>query len=214
MSAPRAAPRGLIERVRASYWDFAGAVRGLIAERPSEATLLSFLIIALIAHAFAGVIGLAVAEPRTDVKPAAMQAELQQQILEVLIGRILVGAIGVYLATVIVTWICRAFRGAGGYYETRVGVIWAVLVAAPQILLIAAVGAVGIGLSRSLTGTAAEIALWAASGVQLLLTAVAIAIFAGCVAGAHGFRSPARVLGVSLAIMIGITAVIWGALQL
>ena len=208
--APQAA-RGLFGRIRASYWDFAGSARRMIAERPSEPTLLSFLMVAMAVLAFAGVIQLT-----ASIDPAAPAApdKLQTQIMEVLISRVFVGALSVYLLSAIAAPICRAFGGSGGFYETRVATIWAVLVAAPPLLLSSVASAVGAAASRDLGPAGAEAIYWVVAIVQTVLAALAISIWASCIAGAHGFRSPARVLGVTLAAILAVFAVAWGASQI
>lgn len=203
---PAARPIGLIERVAASYRDVRGAVERLIAERPPDATLLSFLILAMTIHAFGGIIELAAAlDPAAAPEPDA----LQSQVLEVLISRILVGALGVYLGAALLTPIARAFGGTGGWYETRVATIWAVLLAAPPLLLRSIVLAGGAATEQGATGGLRDAAMTAFLVIDVALIASAIALWAGCLAAAHQFRSPARVLGVSVALLASLAGVIW-----
>lgn len=245
--AAKPAPVGLIGRVRASYWDFSGAVRRLIAERPSDAVLLSFLMIALAVQAFGGVIELvARQEPltaapdysraqayrtalahavggvidrfaalRSDpaLAPTFANQKLQTELMEVLVGRILFGALATYLIATLLTPICRALGGKGGYYETRAAVIWGMLVAAPPLFLQSVVSGLRRVAERDFSENTAVALSWGGYIVETVLLALAFVIWAGSLSGAHGFRSPSRVLGVLLAVTMAIAAIVWAAFR-
>ncbi len=201
------APSGLIGRIRASYWDFSGAAKRLIAERPSESTLLSFLMVALLMHAFGGVIEMTARFDPAEPPPPDL---VQEGLMGVLVTRFLVAALAVYLVAALLTPICRAFGGTGGHYESRAALVWGVLVSAPAIFLQSVVSALGTVAARELSQDAFA---WASIGgfaVETVLLALAFVIWAGCIAGAHGFRSQTRVLGVMLAAAIGLAGILWG----
>lgn len=211
-SEPRGAqPTGLIGRIRASYWDFAGSTRRLLAEQPGDPVLLSFLMIAMMMLAFGGVVELVSAhQPDPALSPQEENAKLQTELMEVLISRFLFGALFIYFVATAITPIIRALGGAGGYYETRVAVIWGVLVSAPPVLLYSVIGGLRLLAVRELDETAAIAFSWAGWIVQTVLLALAFVIWASSIAGAHGFRSKAKVLGVMLAFACAFGALLWG----
>lgn len=208
MSADGVASDGLIGRIRGSYWDFAGAARRLIAERPSETTLLSFVMLAMLILAFGGVIDFTA---RQDPAAPLPIEQVQETLLGILISFFLIGALAVYFFSMMVTLAARAFGGAGSYYETRAGVIWGVLVSAPPLFVQQVVGAVRRVAERDLTEGAAVAASWAGYLVETALLALAFVIWAGSIAGAHGFTSSSRVLRVILVAAIVVAAVALGA---
>lgn len=203
----RPARRGLVDRVAAAYWNFSGAAKSVIAERPSDATLLSFLVIA----GFLGLIGVAfelfAALPPGD--PEAAQA-VQRRIGEAFIGRLILFPLAALLFAALIARIARRAGGTGGDYETRAAVAWSMIVAAPALFAATA-------------ATAALIALGADPGLRLAPEApplqpiktaagfLAAYILSAGVAGAHGFASPLRVMLIGLAgiaLLAGLAALV------
>lgn len=180
--------RGVVDRIVAAYWDFAGATRALRDERPSEATLLSFIVIAAL-FAFFG--DLAAQVIRSEGAPLSDNPRV---VTETLVGRMLVFPLGVYLLASVTTPIVARFGGEGSWYDTRLAFAWAAAVSIPSSLLVQISGA-----AASLTG-----APWAPFAAAAPFAALTAYIWASCMAGAHGFSSPIRVLSVALAIVLGL----------
>lgn len=182
--------KGLVDRIVAAYWDFSGSARTLLADRPSEATILSFMLIAAIISYCGDIAAQSFARsgPWTDEELDVLSTQAA--------GRLLVAPLGLYLVSAIVGAIARGFGGVGGWYETRAVMAWSLLVAAPWTLaaqLIA--GAIAAGGSVGDPSQA-----WLGFAATSPLLAIALYIWGACVAGAHGFSSPARVVFVAIAL--------------
>lgn len=189
-----ARPRGLIDRIVGAYWDFSGSTRALLADRPSDATLLSFMLLA----AFVSLCGDIAAQsfarsgPWTDAELDVLTSQI--------VGRLLVGPLGLYLVSALVGAIARGFGGGGGWYETRVAMAWSLLVAAPWTFTAQLVAG---GLGATFAAAGAETA-WIATAATAPLLGTALYIWGACLAGAHGFSSPRLVVGVAIALVAGV----------
>ena len=126
---------GLHERIWLSYRDIRGAIRGLIAERPSEARLLFFVLMSDVIFFFSWTLSLVVAPGRET------KAQLPIEIALMLIVIFLFRTATLYAFSGIVGAICRMIGGKGAWWETRTAVFWASLAAAPVGVLCALIGA-------------------------------------------------------------------------
>lgn len=198
---PRA--RGLIDRVRGAYWDFSGSARALLAERPSEATLLSFMMIFAVISLCGDLAAQAYGRsgPWTDQELDALSSKV--------VGRLLVVPIGFYFCSALIGAVARALGGTGDWYATRAAFVWAMLVAAPLTFASQILGAVAAEAANP--PEAAQTARLLASAP---LSLVALYIWAACLAAAQGFRSPRYVMMVSIGIGAAIAGVGLGLAQL
>ena len=178
---PAPAARGLIDRVLASYKDIPASVRSLIAERPSEATLLSFILIAAVISLCGDIAGRAVAGAgaRSEEELGRLSASM--------VGRLIVFPLAVYLFAAVATPLARAFGGRGDGYDTRVAFAWVAVIAAPVTFAGQILGAMG-DLGPYLTAPLAALGLY---------------MLSACVTGAHGFASTLKVAAVIAAILLG-----------
>ncbi|MBX2854724.1 MAG: hypothetical protein KTR21_07040 [Rhodobacteraceae bacterium] len=178
---PAPAARGLIDRVLAAYKDIPASVRSLIAERPSEATLLSFILIAAIVNLCGEIAG------RTMTGAGARSEEELGRLSASMVGRLIVFPLAVYLVSAMAYPLVRAFGGRGGGYETRVAFAWAAVIAAPAAFAGQILGASG-DLGPYLTAP---------------LAALGIYMLSACIAGAHGFASTVKVAAAIVVILLG-----------
>lgn len=203
--APATPPRGLIDRIAAAYWNFSGSSRALLAERPSDATLLSFMVIA----AVIGLCGDIAAQtidnpgPRTDADLDKLSGDV--------IGRLLIFPLGVYFLSALASPIARAFGGVGGWYETRLAFAWSAVLTAPWAFAVDVIAAVarasGADGAFGLEGAGAFLA-------ASPLMAVILYVWAGCVAGVHEFSSTLRVALTSAALAAAIFGATYGVFAL
>ena len=178
---PAPAARGLIDRAAAAYKDIPASMRTLIADRPSEATLLSFILLAAMVALCGEIAARALAgeAARSDQELGRLSASL--------LGRMIVFPLAIYMAAAIASPIARAFGGQGGGYETRAAFAWAAVIAAP------------VGFAGQIVGAIGDLGPY----LTTPLAAVGLYIFSGCLAGAHGFSSLVKVAGAVAAILLG-----------
>jgi len=184
-------------RLRLSYSDMRHATRTLIDESPSEPRLLFFVLLSdVIFFLSYGV--------RLVVSPsAATAAVVPAEIGVALVGILLVRTTLMYLFAALVRIVCRAFGGAGSWKETRAGVFWGSLVAAP----VGVVGAVIGGSFAQLESYIPVLGEPAFAMPPLFIGVVAFVYFLSAgVAEAHRFRrtSPLFIVFSLLAIAISI----------
>lgn len=195
--------RGLIDRVRGAYWDFSGSTRALLAERPSEATLLSFMMIFAVISLCGDLAAQAYGRsgPWTDAELDALSSKV--------VGRLLVAPIGFYLCSAVVGAIARALGGTGDWYATRAAFVWAMLVAAPLTFASQILGAVAAEAANppEAAGTARLLA-------AAPLSFVALYIWSACLAAAQGFTSARYVMMVSVGLVAAVGIVGLGLAQL
>ena len=115
----------LWNRIKLSYSDMRKTTRVLIDEHPSEARLLFFVLLSDVVFFLSRGVALVIApgSPAHNILPENIGIWL----VFVFLGRTL----SLYAFSALVAVICRAFGGVGGWRETRTGVFWASLVAAP-----------------------------------------------------------------------------------
>ncbi|MGF1502070.1 MAG: YIP1 family protein [Paracoccaceae bacterium] len=130
-------------RMRLSFRDMRAAVRDLIDEVPSEPRLLFFVLLSdVIFFLSFGV--------RLVVSPSALITDLMNRLPPAiassslgisLVGILMIRTMLMYIFSAVVCIVCRIFGGRGGFRDTRAGVFWASLVAAPVGVIGAAIGA-------------------------------------------------------------------------
>lgn len=125
MSAPRL---GIVPGVGRFYHDPRGSVRAVRAGHPEESTLLAYLMIGLVLILTGRLIQLA------QSYPVGSDAFLPQAGAAVF-GQIFIAPLFCYGLAAFGTLVARLFRGAGGWRDGRLGFFWAILVAAPIIVL-------------------------------------------------------------------------------
>lgn len=115
----------LWSRIKLSYIDMRRTTRVLLDERPSEARLLFFVLLSDVVFFLSRGVALVIApgSPAHNILPENIGIWL----IIVFLGRTLT----LYAFSALVAIVCRAFGGQGGWRETRTGVFWASLVAAP-----------------------------------------------------------------------------------
>lgn len=201
MAPSEPAPAGLIARVRAAYWDFSGAARRILAERPGDAIVLSFILIAGFMR-FAGLtVGAVLVEGRADF--SLMQARLLDNLL------LLPG--GAYVLSLVLDILLRGAGGRGDWTATRLAVGWSLVVAAPLLFALGVIDGVARRGALAPEGSFVTPLLGAAA---LALLGLAAYILSAGLAAAHGFKSPARVLA---GVVIGtiVVSLLWvGGLHL
>lgn len=214
---PDGAPgrRGVVDRVVGSYWNFSGAMRGLLAERPSEASLAGFLALAafFIFLGEAGVLyALAARAPEGGEEGAAYLARISLT----LVVTMSVTMFFAYAVAALTRVALLPLGGTGSWYESRAAVIWALLVGAPAMLVsrgltIATISGAPPEMSlvaledptaRALADPPVTLALAAASEALQLL---ALFILVVCVAAAHGFSRGRLAAGLAVAVAAGAT---------
>lgn len=208
--AQRAAPRvGVVDRLLVSYRRPRAVMAAILAERPGEAILFSFMLLAgLVSLIGAAAEIAALAPPGSESLGAADLADQRRRALfEKLIGAFLLAPLGVYLVAAMATPILRAFGGKGGYYESRAALSWGLLVTSPLSLLVSLLDAATIQLGESASLAAAATLSTLAWGAL----ALALVYWASLIAEAHGFRSTGKVLGGALAGIGAILALLWAA---
>ena len=191
--ATRSERRGLIDRVVGAYWDFSASMRAMLAERPSDGTVLSFILLAAFV-AFCGEVAaqtMARSGPMTDAELDVLTSEA--------VGRLLVAPLGAYLLSAIVAWLARLFGGVGEWYETRLAFGWSMIVSAPLIFAASIAEGLVVASGASVGSSGAVLRVAAAAP----FTIVALYVWAACVSEAHRFSSPRKVL----AVVIGVLAV-------
>lgn len=166
-----------------SYVDMRGETLALIAARPSETVVFSFVMIAALAS-FAGRLAELFAR-QAGGEP--LSAELVRgHVGAVFIGCFLLMPLGAYLLGLIIGAAAQAAGGRGGFYETRLALFWSAAVAAPLMLALSL-----ITVLERLGGVSPEVA----STLGLAPSAYWVYLFASAQAAAHGWASARPVLG-------------------
>lgn len=198
--AERASPprRGVVDRVLASWRRPGATMRALLAERPSEATLLSFMLFAGLIAMVGAAAELAVIPFGEELSAEALADQRRAALLERLIGAFVLTPLGIYLGAAIATPILRTVGGSGGYYESRAAFAWTLLATAPLALIAAFVDAAALRMAEGPARTALGVLALGAS-------ALALVYWAQFTAAAHALRSPARLL----AAVLGLIAALW-----
>lgn len=197
------ARRGLVERMAESYRGPMAAMRRLLAERPSEATLLSLLLLA----AVIGFVGRsfvafgALASSGEPVDPELFRAELAAE----MVGALFFAPLAVYALGALTRLAGRALGGAGDWYACRAACIWAALLSAPALALAQGATAVALANGRADSLIAGAVGLAAALYGGYL--------WSSCVAAAHGLSSARPVYGIAAGVLAAgyLAAAVMGA---
>ncbi|MEM9431493.1 MAG: YIP1 family protein [Pseudomonadota bacterium] len=123
--------KGLGSRIWSSWVNMRAATRELIEENPQEQRLVFFVLLS-------DIIFFLSASLRAAVSPiAGMPEEMPLTIGLVLIGSLFLRTAAMYAFSLLLTVAARIAGGKGSWKDTRTGVFWAALVAAPFGLLMA-----------------------------------------------------------------------------
>lgn len=190
------------KRIVDGWRDMRKSTRRLIAEDPAEARLLFYVMMSDIVTFLSWSL-------KTVVAPAqAAQDRLPIAIAIYLIVMLFARTASMYVLAGVLGTVCKAFGGTGSWRDTRAGVFWGALVAAPFGLLMA-LFAVGLALLEP------YIPILGADWVALppyLISMVPFLLFISVgVAEAHGFRRVGFLFFSMSAVTI---AIIFGALIL
>lgn len=180
MAGGARADRGLAGRVLFSWADMRGAMRWLLDNRPSETTLLVFLVVS---GAFAYLGSLARLRLAPDEGPLT-EAEWNGALLAGIVFFGLLWPLILYLLALLAHGIARAFGGQGNGHASRAAMAWSVLVASP-------VGLVAGTAALLLEGQAPAPVKAALGSVGLVAFVYALGM---CFGEAHGFRGWAVML--------------------
>ncbi|MEM9725067.1 MAG: YIP1 family protein [Pseudomonadota bacterium] len=215
-----AARRGVMDRIWASWRAPRREFAALLAARPGEATLLTFLMIAglfgfMSRFADHAATPLSLSDPvfiaeweqrytdDTGRDPAdlsdaqkraaltqAMDDKLTSERLGMMIGSFIIFPLGVYLLASLAAPVLRWAGGEGGGYGTRAAMAWAAVCVAP------------IGFAAQLALIMASAPPTAETIAGVVLGALWLWFLATFLAEAHGFRSGVKILGVVLAALL------------
>ena len=191
------------QRIGASWRDMRAATRQLIDERPSEHRLIFFVHLSDIIFFVAWSL-------KTVVSPvSALKEHVPLQIGALLIGALLARTLTMYVFSLFLTGVARAAGGKGSWRDTRTGVFWAALVAAPIGLLVALI----TGLMSWLEPT---FPILSADWVALPPTWISLVPFCWFVslglAEAQGFKSHRIAFWtmlVTITVAMGVIALLW-----
>ena len=125
----------LSDRMWLAWQDMRASTRALIDENPSEARLLFFVLLSDVIFFLSRTLSLVVAPGSAASKFLPLEIGLW------LIGVLILRTATLYAFSGLVGLVGRALGGQGSWRETRTGVFWASLVAAPVGVLGALIGA-------------------------------------------------------------------------
>ncbi len=115
----------LKDRIWDAWRDMRASTRRMIAENPSEARLLFFVLMSdlILFLSFA---------VKTVVSPnSVMSSILPDNVALLLVVALLFRTLSVYVFALVVSLILRIFGGTGTFRATRIGIFWGTFVAAP-----------------------------------------------------------------------------------
>ncbi|MBL4872774.1 MAG: hypothetical protein JKY41_05110 [Rhodobacteraceae bacterium] len=134
---------GFLARITDAWKDMPASTRRLIAEHPSEARLLFFVLLSDLVFFLSFSI-------KTVVSPTSIaQSALPDDVALLLVVALMLRTASIYAFSFILALVLRAFGGTGTLKDTRAGVFWGSFVSAPFEVL-AAILAVSIS---SMEGT-------------------------------------------------------------
>lgn len=113
------------QRMKLSFTDMRSATRQLIGENPTEARLLFFVLLSDVIFFLNRGLALVISPG------ASAEEKLPLEIGLWLIAAFFLRTATLYMFSGVVAWVCRLFGGKGSWRDTRTGVFWASLVAAP-----------------------------------------------------------------------------------
>lgn len=115
----------LKDRILDAWSDMRASTQRLEGEQPSEARLLFYVMLSDVIFFLSWTI-------KTVVSPtAAAQAKLPLEIGMWLVLALLVRTSSMYVFAAFMRIVCRIFGGTGTWYQSRIGVFWGALAAAP-----------------------------------------------------------------------------------
>ncbi len=115
----------MLERVLDAWKDMRSSARRMIDEAPNEGRLVFMVLLSDLVFFLSWSI-------KTVVAPMSSASDLIPLEISVwLVGALMLRTACMYTFSLIVYGFCRLFKGQGTWYETRVCVFWAALVAAP-----------------------------------------------------------------------------------
>ncbi|MCL5775893.1 YIP1 family protein [Limibaculum sp. FT325] len=171
-------------RMKLSYIDMRAATRQLIGENPSEARLLFFVLLSDVIFFLNRGVSLV-------ISPGSGASEkLPLEIGLWLVAALFLRTLTLYLFSGAIAFACRMCGGEGSWRDTRTGVFWASLVAAP----IGVIGALIVALFAHLEPYAPILAEPAITLPAHLIGMVFFVFFVSAsVAEAHRFRNTSPV---------------------
>ena len=196
-------------RMRLSYHDMRRTTRALIDEQPSEPRLLFFVLLSDVLFFLSRGVALVVSPSETVEQSLPVPAQLGL----ILILALLLRTLTLYVFAALVCIGGRAFGGRASYKDTRTGVFWASLVAAPVGILGALIGAAFAHLESTSAIFASTLFSWP----PLLIGPVAFVFFLSAgVAEAHRFSrtSPVFIVFSVLTVVALLAAVAFGPMLL
>lgn len=185
---------GLAWRALAAWADLRGSLRAELERGPSEGRLLYYAVLSGLVW-FLGRAALVAWGPEAPALTADM---FRARIAAELVSAVFFRTLALYALAAVIGAVARAAGGTGSWRDSRAALFWAALVAAPAVLAAHL-------LSVLLTGVPGQ-----AGAIAGMLGALAFGWAAAhCIAEAHGFRSPVRVLGVMAALVAAFVGGFW-----
>lgn len=127
----RQSDTGFLARITDAWKDMPASTRRLIAERPSEARLLFFVLLSDLIFFLSFSV-------KTVVSPTSIaQSALPDDVALLLVVALMVRTGAIYVFSFVLALILRAFGGTGTFKDTRAGVFWGSFVSAPFEILAA-----------------------------------------------------------------------------
>ena len=118
-------------RLARSFFDMRATTEELLSERPSEARLLMLVLLSDMIFTLSWAL-------KTLISPTqAATASMGSDVVLWLMVALMLRTTAIYALALVVGIVVKAFGGKATLFETRVGVIWGVFVAAPIGLIIA-----------------------------------------------------------------------------
>lgn len=115
----------LFARVTDAWKDMPASTHRMVAERPSEARLLFFVLMSDLMFFLSW-------SMKTVVSPTSLaESILPDDVALLLVGALLVRTTSIYVFSMVVGLVMRLFGGTGTQKDTRVGMFWGSFVAAP-----------------------------------------------------------------------------------
>ena len=188
------ASSGMVWRVLAAWADLRGSMRAELDRGPTEGRLLYYAVLSGLVWFLGRAALLAWGPAAPAMTPDLFRARIAAELISAVFFRTL----ALYALAAIIGAIARAAGGSGSWRDSRAALFWAALVAAPAILAAHL-------LSVLLTGVPGQ-----AGAIAGMLGALAFGWAAAhCIAEAHGFASPLRVLGVMAALVAAFIGGFW-----
>lgn len=122
---------GLIARITDAWKDMPASTRRLIAEHPSEARLLFFVLLSDLIFFLSFSV-------KTVVSPTTIAAStMPNDVALILVVALMVRTVAIYAFAFVLGLVLRLFGGTGTLKDTRAGVFWGSFVSAPFEILAA-----------------------------------------------------------------------------